>query len=167
MAVHQSTLIANREDKSKQIPRGEQAQERVALAGYEATGAIADNDVVVLAEIPVGARITSIRWSSDDLGTTGDLNVGFYPGNADVAALTDADAVDEDALATALDVNAAALADVEIRFEAQDLSTVNDTAWELAGLSAAPAYNTFLIAATASEATTAAGGIAVVIRYTE
>ena len=129
--------------------------------------AISDNDIIVLAEIPVDARISSIRFWSDDLGTTGDFNFGFYAGNADLDAITDADAVDEDALATAVDVNAAALADVELRFEVKDLSTINDAAWELAGLSSRPAYNTFLIAITASEATTAAGGIAAAIRYTE
>lgn len=167
MTVHKSTLITNREDKSKQIPRGEQTHERIALAGFEAEGAIADNDVIVLAEIAVDARISSLKLWADDLGTTGDLNFGFYPGNADVAALTDADAVDEDALATAVDVNGAALADVELRFEAKDLATINDAAWELAGLSQRPEYNTFLVCATASEATTAAGGIAIALRYTE
>ena len=167
MTVHQSTLITNREDKSAQIPRGEQGHLRVALAGYEASGAIADNDVIVFAEIPVNARIVSMKFDCDDMGTTGDLNFGFYPGNADVATLTDADAVDEDALATAVDVNAAALVDTELRFEVKDLSTVNDAAWELAGLSEAPAYNTFLVAATASEATTAAGGMAMRLFYTE
>lgn len=167
MAVLLSNLITKREDKSNQIPRGEQGHERVALAQYEATGAISDNDIIVLAEIPVNARISSIKFWADDLGTTGDFNFGFYAGNADLDAITDADAVDEDALATAVDVNAAALADVELRFEVKDLSTINDAAWELAGLSASPAYGTFLIAITASEATTAAGGIAAAIRYTE
>lgn len=167
MTVHKSTLIVNRDDKSKQIPRGEQAQLRVAVAGYEASGAIADNDVVVFAEIPVDARIVSMKFDCDDLGTTGDLNFGFYPGNMATDDLTHTDAVDEDALATAVDVNAAALADTELRFEVKDLSTVNDAAWELAGLSERPAYNTFFVAATASEATTAAGGMALRLFYTE
>ena len=167
MTVNLSNLITKRQNKSTQIPRGEQAHERVALAQFEAAGAISDNDIIVLAEIPVDARISSIRFWSDDLGTTGDFNFGFYAGNADLDAITDAYAVDEDALATAVDVNAAALADVELRFEVKDLSTINDAAWELAGLSSRPAYNTFLIAITASEATTAAGGIAAAIRYTE
>jgi len=167
MAVNKSNLITKREDKSSQIPRGEQASERVAVATFEASGAIADNDIILLAEIPVDARITSIRFWSDDLGTTGDFNFGFYAGDADVDNLTDSDAVDEDALATAVDVNAAALADTELRFEVKDLSTLNDAAWDLAGLSSRPDYNTLLIAITAAEATTAAGGIAAVIRYTE
>lgn len=167
MATNKSNLITNRDNKSAQVPRGEQAHTRVALAQFEASGAIADNDIIFLAEIPVDARITSIRHWSDDLGTTGDLNLGFYPGTVDTDNATDADAVDEDALGTAIDVNAAALADVELRFETKDLSTINDTAWELAGLSSRPDYGTFLIAYTASEATTAAGGIAVKIEYTE
>ena len=167
MTVNKSNLITKREDKSNQIPRGEQAHIRCALAQYEAEGAIEDNDIVLLAEIPVDARISSIRFWSDDLGTTGDLNLGFYAGNADIASLVAGDAVDEDALATAIDVNTAALADVELRFEVKNLSTINDTAWELAGLASRPSYGTFLIALTASEATTAAGGIATAIYYTE
>ena len=103
-------------------------------------------------------------WA-DDLGTTGDVNLGFYPGNLAVDDLVYTAAVDEDALGTAIDVNAAALADVEIRFETDNLDTLDDAAWEIAGLSARPEYDHFILALTASEATTAAGDIAMVIRY--
>lgn len=166
MAVHQSTLITNRESTTNQIPRQEQTELRVAVAGYEAAGAIADNDVIVLCEIPVDAVIPSIRLWADDLGTTGQLNLGFYPGNLPVSTLTDAKAVDEDAIGTLIDVNAAALANVEVRFETKDLSTIYQKAWELAGLSARPSYNTFLVALTAAQATTAAGGLAIAVYYT-
>lgn len=167
MTNYNSQLITARESKSAQIARGEQAQERVAIAQVTLAGAVSDNEIIFLAELPVDARITSIRMWSDDLGTTGDLNLGFYPGNVDVTNATDSDAADEDALATAIDVNAAALADVEQRFEVKDINTINDAVWEIAGLSSRPDYGTMLVAFTASEATTAAGDISVVIRYTE
>ena len=167
MTNYNSQLITARENKSAQIARGEQAQERVAIAQVSLAGAVSDNEVIFLTELPAGARITSIKMWSDDLGTTGDLNLGFYPGTVDLVNATDANAVDEDALATAIDVNAAATADVEVRFEVKDINTVNDAVWEIAGLSAAPAYGTFLLAFTASEATTAAGDISVIVRYTE
>lgn len=143
--------------------------EVVQPATYAAPGVIADNDVILMMEIPVDAKITSIRAWVDDLGATGDLNLGFYPGPSalNVTIASDSDAVDEDCLATALDVNAAALADVELRFEVQDINTVQERAWEIAGLSAKPEYSTFYLAFTASEATTAAGDITLIVRHTQ
>ena len=166
MAVYQSTLITKRESVVDQIPRQEQTETRVALTSYTAAGALADNDIIVLAEIPVDACIPSIRWWSDDLGTTGTFNLGFYPGNLPVTSLVDTLAVDEDAIGTLVDVNAAALANVELRFETLAIDTISKKAWELAGLSARPSYNTFLVAVTMSAATTAAGKMAAAIFYT-
>jgi len=165
MAIFKSGIITKRDDKAKQIDRSEQNVERVAISQVTLSGAIANNDIIFLAEIPVDARITSIRNWTDDLGTTGTLNLGFYKGTVNTTSATDADAVDEDALATAIDVNAAATNDVELRFEVQDINTVAKTAWELAGLTTRPDYNTFLVAFTAAAATTAGGDISTVIRY--
>ena len=66
-----------------------------------------------------------------------------------------------------IDVNAAVLANVEVRFETQDINTAGSKAWELAGLSAKPDYATFYLAFTASEATTAAGDLLLLTRYSE
>lgn len=153
--------IVNPAEQSARTVRGHEK----AVATSVAAPILADNDIVVFAEIPVEANITSIRHWSDDLGTTGTLNVGFYPGNVAASGLTDADAVDEDAIATAVDVNAAALADVEIRFEVKDINTLGQQAWELAGLASRPDYDFFYVAYTAAAATTAAGDISAVIRY--
>jgi len=156
------------EDNDSQIDMGRAFnKEKVSFAGYTAAGAIADDSVVVLTEIPVDAFISSIRFWSDDLGSTGLFNLGFYPGSKKASDLVVADAVDEDALATAIDVNAAAVADSELRFEAANISTVGKKAWELAGLSARPAYGFFYLALTASEATTAAGDMAALVRFSE
>lgn len=164
MAVTYSHIITD-VVAGNQVERGSQGFEKVVPVQYTATGAIANNDIVALCYIPVEAKITSVKMWSDDLGTTGALNLGFYPGNADVTTLTDASAVDEDALATAIDVNTAATANVEVRFEVKDINTIDDRAWEIAGLSARPAYDHFLLAFTASAATTDAGDISVVVRY--
>lgn len=136
-----------------------------AVAETVAAPILADNDVVVIAEISVEANITSYKHWSDDLGTTGTVNVGFYPGNVAASTLVHTDAVDEDAIATAVDVNAAALADVELRFETKNINTLGQAAWELAGLTSRPEYDRFYIAYTAAAATTAAGDISAVIRY--
>ena len=168
MAVTKSDIVTNADNLDTQNDQGSYSGEKVITAHELTGGAVADNDVILMCEIPVNAKITSIRMSSDDLGTTGDLNLGFYPGpGSGVTISADSDAVDEDALGTAIDVNAAALADVEQRFEVKNISTLNQKAWELAGLSSEPDYSTFYIAFTASEATTAAGDIILVVRYTE
>lgn len=169
MAVVKSNIVTTADDLDSQIERGlAYTHEKVITARYAAAGAISDNDVILMCEIPVEAKITSIRMWSDDLGTTGDLNLGFYPGPGSGTTISaDTDAVDEDAIGTAIDVNAAATADVEVRFETKDFNTLDDKAWEVAGLSSKPDYATFYLAFTASEATTAAGDVALIVRYSE
>lgn len=131
------------------------------------TGAVADNTPILFFEIPVDAIVDELILASDDLGTTGDINVGLYPGlrrlkelNIELDDIVDSDAVDENALGTAIDINAAVVTPTDIRFETKGLETMNQRAWELAGLSNRPSYDTFIVAATPSEATTAAGDIA-------
>lgn len=122
---------------------------------------LALNDTVTVFRIPVDCVIHSLKFASDDLGTTGDLNVGFSRTLTDGGA-----AVDADALATAIDVNAAAVALTEIRYEVKGIETAEQEAWQLAGLSARPTYGQFDIVLTASEATTAAGTITMYLEYT-
>lgn len=167
MAVNKSDLVTNADDLDTQNDQIHSGRERVVVA-HDAAPILADNDIVLMCEVPVDARINSIRLWADDLGTTGDLNLGFYPGpGSGVSISADTDAVDEDALGTAIDANAAALADVEVRFETQNISTANSKAWELAGLSAQPDYGSFYLAFTASEATTAAGDLVLHVRLSD
>lgn len=133
---------------------------------YEAAGAMADNTVILLGEVPVDAPILDIIFASDDLGTTGLVNVGLYPGNIDPALITDASAVDEDCFATLIDVNTAAVAPVSVRYEAANIDTTGKLAWEIAGLSAKPDYPTFFLALTLAAATTAGGTLATRWSYT-
>lgn len=165
MAVFKSELITDRDNLDTQNIAGRLGLERCISTTILTGGIVADNDVIIMCEIPVEANITSIRHFSDELGTTGDLNLGFHPGNLATADLLSTNAVDEDALATALDVNAAPLANVELRYEVQNISTCADEAWRLAGLSERPDYNTFFITFTASEATTLTGDISMNLRY--
>jgi hypothetical protein len=167
MATVLSNILTDEENLDIQIDHGRaHGHEKVAICEYTASGALADNTVILLTRIPVDAQITSVRLWSDDLGTTGDFNLGFYPGNIKASDVVIGDALDEDALATAVDFNAAALANVELRFEAANITTASDTTFTLAGLSSRPDYQTIYLALTASEATTAAGDISVIVRYT-
>jgi len=136
MATVLSNILTDEANLDIQIDHGRaHNHEKVAICEYTASGALADNTVILLTRIPVDARITSIRFFSDDLGTTGAFNLGFYPGNIAPGSVVIGDALDEDALATAIDVNAAAVSDSEVRFEAANITTASDAAWSLAGLS--------------------------------
>lgn len=168
MTVNKSSLVTAADNLDVQVEKGLQHIHEKVILAHDAAPTLADNDIILMCEIPVEAKITSIRMWSDDLGTTGDLNLGFYPGpGSGTTIASDSDAVDEDAIGTAIDVNAAATANVEVRFETKGFETIEDKAWEIAGLSSKPDYGTFYLAFTASEATTAAGDVLLVVRYTE
>lgn len=120
-------------------------------------------DAHIVFKVPVDAILHSVKMAADDLGTTGDVHIGFYKKNADGTYV----AVDADAIATAVDVNAAATGLTEYRFEQATINTAADAAYVLAGLSARPAYGDLYIGISASEATTAVGTVAMQIQYTE
>lgn len=165
MAVTKSDIVTNADNLDTQNEKGHYSAQRVVTA-HESLAAASDNDIILFHEVPVDALIDSIILNSDDAGTTGDINIGFYPGpGSGVTISADSDAVDEDAIGTAIDINAAALSNVEIRFETKNISTINQKAWELAGLSSRPDYGTFYIAGTLSEATTATADITLCTKY--
>lgn len=164
MAVVKSDQVTLEDTVGSQAEEHAQGTLKCKTAHYAAAGAISDNDVILLCRVPVDSNITSVILNSDDLGTTGTLNVGFYKADGSTIS-ADTDAVDEDAIATAVDVNAAAVSNSELRYEVQDINTINSKAWELAGLSARPDYDEFFLAITASAATTAAGDITVRVEY--
>ena len=123
----------------------------------------ADDDIHHVFKVPVEAIITSVKMAADDLGTAGDIDIGFYTKNADGTYT----AVDQDAIASAVDVNAAATVMTEYRFEAAAIETADQPAWELAGLSERPAYGDLYISLTTVEGTTAIGTVAMIVQYTE
>lgn len=167
MATVLSDLLTT-EAAGNQIEMGKgYSREKVIIAEYTASAAVADNTVILLARLPVDAKITSVRFWCDDLGTTGAFNLGFYPGNIKPGSVVIGDALDEDALATAVNVNTAAVADSELRFEAANITTASSKVWELAGLSDKPDYSTIYLALTASAASETGGDLSVIIRYTE
>lgn len=166
MTIFKSDIVTDADNLDIQVEQRNYSTEQVAIATFTAEGVIADNDVILMCEIPVDAKITSIRMWSDNLGDTGDLNLGLYPGaGSGITIASDSDAVDEDLIGTAIDVNAAALANVEVRFETLDHKDLNDKAYELGALTTRPDYGTFFLAFTASEITTTGGDISLIVRY--
>jgi hypothetical protein len=88
---------------SEKIPGGEQSGRlRVAYDEYTFTAIIDTTDALYMMKIPENARLHEAMLKSADLGTTGDLNVGWQAG------ASAAEAADADGLFAAVDVNAAA-----------------------------------------------------------
>lgn len=166
MAIFHSDVMTNAVAGTME-KQGNYVRPKEVEAVYAAAGALSANQVITFFELPVDARLSSLLLSSDDLGTTGTLDIGLYPGreSRDISTMVYTDAVDKDCIATLIDVNAAALANVEIRFEVLDHANRNKKLWEIAGLTTRPAYGTFVLCATVGTATTAAGDISMIARY--
>lgn len=160
MAIFKSTKVT-RQEAGYLNGHGQDGFSKLKTDLIATGGAVADNDIIVTnILIPIDAPVHSIKAAFDDLGTTGDLNLGLYNGETDVDLLVHGDAIDEDCFALAIDVNAAPVPLTEYRFSALGIETGTQKAWELAGLSARPTtYKHFRVCFTASEATTAAGDI--------
>ena len=144
----------------------------VAAADFDA-----DGDTVVIAEVPSGAKIQSIKIFNDDLdsGTDTAPNVGLYNGNVKFtdtdgsATVYAADAlIDEDAYASAITtLQAANTAGVELAFEARNINAVNNYVWEDAGLTSDPNVPLrIVLTQTATVAGAAAGDITMIVTYT-
>ena len=136
---------------------------RVIMDTIATAAVVAVDDVILLARVPARAYLKSVKLAIDDLGTTGDLDIGFYAGTG--TGGTAGAVLDRNALASAVDVNAAATALTEYRFNLLDKNTIRQPVWDLATLSAAPDYDYIDIAITPTEATTAAGDITIIVEY--
>lgn len=123
--------------------------------------AAADNFMVV--KLPVEATIVSLKAAFDDLGTAGTVDIGIFKKNADGTYT----AVDADAFANNIDVNTAAVALTEYRYSVKGIETANQTLWELAGLSARPAYSDMYIGFTTDTGTTATGTALLQVQYVD
>jgi len=123
----------------------------------------ANGDIHHVFKLSVDAVLSSVKMAADDLGTAGTVSIGFYKKNNDGTYTV----VDADAIASAIDVNAAATALTEYRFEAAAIETIDQPVWELAGLAARPAYGDLYLSLTTPAGTTSAGTVAMVIQYTE
>lgn len=122
-----------------------------------------NDDAHIVFRVPIDAVLLSVKMAADDLGTTGTIDIGFHKKNYDGTYT----AVDVDAIASAINVNAAATGLTEYRFEAANINTALQTAWELAGLAARPAYGDLYLSISTPAGTTAVGTVTMQIQYTE
>lgn len=145
--VNATKVLSN--NPSEKAGVGEQGGRlRVIYDSYAPAGALALNDVIKMGGlIPAGARVLDAKLQFSDLGTTGDVHLG-WEASADAVEAADADGFLVDA-----DVNAAA-GSVSML---EDQSTVAGMGKKFA----APVQPII----TVSEATTAAGTIRMILEY--
>lgn len=122
----------------------------------------ADNDVCILARVPVDACLVGVELATDDCGSAGTADLGYFKRNSDLTYT----AVDANNLASGLDINTAAVAFTQRRFSAANIDTVRQKVWELAGLSARPAYDYLYIGLTTTTGTTTIGTASIKVFYT-
>jgi hypothetical protein len=140
------------------------------------TGDIDDNDIILLAELPSNAKISSIMLYSDDLDSGGSpsltWNVGLYNGqtkfndtDSSATAYAAGAVLDEDCYASAVS-GSAAITGTECAFEARNINAIANFIWEDGGLSSDPKVPLRVgLTVQAAAATAAAGDITLVVTY--
>ena len=140
------------------------------------TGDLDNDDIIVLAQVPSNAKLTSIRIYNDDLdgATSAEFNVGLYNGPQAYTisgTTTDAEAViDEDCYATDSDAFQAATTVTtgteEFLTEARNINAIANFVWEDGGLSEDPKVPLRIaITMSATPGSAAAGDITMVVQY--
>ena len=143
-----------------------------------ATTDIDDDDIIMLAEIPSGAKIKSIKLYNDDMDSNGSpaivTDLGIYNGNT---AFSDTDGsatryaaegvIDRDCYGTLSTVlQGAVTAGTEFRNETLDINTVANYMWQDAGLTSDPGVQLWIaLTIETVAATAAAGDITIVVEY--
>lgn len=164
MATQNSTLVSNYE-ASPQVMNSTQelhgrvrvAQGTVAVAA-DGTGA---GDIIMLAPVPTGASIISIKLAADDLDSGAPAlawDVGLYDDEGTVK--------DVDAYASAVTLGQAATVFTEYAFEARNINACGQRVWEDAGETIDP-FATYYVAASiqTAAATGQAGDLSFIIEY--
>jgi len=115
----------------------------------------------IFARIPSNARISELLLHSDDVGATGDADFGIYETTENGGAVVDADH-----FASALDINAAALAGTNIAHESGvfPIESLEMPLWEALGLTEDP-NKEYDIVATLTEAAADGGTLVLKTRY--
>ena len=106
-----------------------------------AAGDLSATDTVMLAPIPTGAAVVSIKLFNDDLdsGTTNTCDVGLYTSDGNVTAK------DDDCYASAItDLRAAVTTGTEVAFEARNINLMGQKVFEDAGDSTDPNTHYFV-----------------------
>ena len=139
------------------------------------TGDLDNDDIIVLAQVPSNAKLTSIRIYNDDLdsGSSAEFNVGLYNGPQAYTisgTTTDAAAViDEDCYASASDAFQAATTVTtgteELITDTRNINAIANFVWEDGGLSEDPKVPLRIAITMSATGTAVAGDITMVVQY--
>jgi hypothetical protein len=99
-----ATLRDNSQPSQKIRSQEQHGRMRIAHDQISLSAALALNDEVIMMKLPAGAKIYEAELSTDDLGTTGVLDIGWE------ASSGGGEAADQDGLFAAVDVATAAVA---------------------------------------------------------
>lgn len=137
---------------------------REQVATIETTSGDSIGSTYRLLRVFSGWRISDLLIDADDIGTTTIADVGLY----DVASLNGGAVVDADFFASALVLNAGALANTNITHESAvvDIANKHKRLWEQLGLSTDPG-KWYDIALTLTAAADAAATVTLRARYVE
>lgn len=157
MATYFSTQAAKLQTRPQTFDTGLIGGDvKATITTFAAAGALALNDIIHMQPLHIMDRILRIQFASDDLGTGGLFDIGFFyqkdDGTFAVVATNSHDDIADD-----LDVKTAAVAPVDKRFTALDINGAAKPLWQVAGLSTKPNYTLIWISVKVAEATTAAG----------
>ena len=137
------------------------------------TGDLDNNDIIVMAQVPSNAKLTSIQIYNDDLdgATSAAFNVGLYNGPQAYTisgTTTDAAAViDEDCYVTAsTQFQGAVTTPSELLAETRNINAIANFVWEDGGLAEDPGVPLRIaITMSATPGSAAAGDITMVVKY--
>lgn len=145
-------------------------QDAIATTSIDETG-----DVMLFCPIPSNAVILDLAVLCDDLDSNGTpalaADVGLYysgiGGEQYKTGKTSGTVIDADCFASAVTTLQAAVVNwTSLRFEAANITTADQEAWEVAGLTADPGGLFYVgITVTTAAATAAAGDIVVKVEY--
>lgn len=134
------------------------------------------DDVILMLEVPSNAKLLSVKIYNDDLDSnateTITADVGFYAArgftDSNGTVYADDGVIDFDALATDIitlqDPNTLG---VELRYEVQNITTVQSEVWQLAGLASNPNLPLRVAVTIGTVAATAvAGDLTLHVEYT-
>lgn len=158
-----STLVTNADATTQTLNNNvnDGGRLRSKVGTLEAVSGDSIASVYRFMRVPSNARVDALLISSDDIGTTTAADFGLYRSAADGGAVVDADF-----FASALVLNAGALAKVDITYESAVVDTPNHgkALWEQLGLTADPKIQ-YDICATLTAAADAAGTITLRCNY--
>jgi len=137
------------------------------------TGDLDNNDIIVMAQVPSNAKLTSIQIYNDDLdgATSAAFNVGLYNGpqayTISGTSTAAAAVIDEDCYVTAsTQFQGAVTEPVELLAEVRNINAIANFVWEDGGLAQDPGVPLRIaITMSATPGSAAAGDITMVVKY--